>query len=251
MDDYLHTFEARGHEYNEATSFFPMAREAERNAVLTRLACCSGQRIIDAPAGGGYVAEGLNARMGNQIEVICVEPSPNFAAAIGDRFKTLISPIDRIALPDSSVDGIVSLAGLHHIGDKSPLYREWARLIRDGGRLAVGDVSTGTGTGDFLNIFVNEHTPGGHEGIFIAANEFRTDLAKAGFTVIEETLETVPWQFPDLPSLGKFCKSLFAIETANIEQTIDALSRHVGISMNPDGTALLNWQLRYATAIYH
>jgi hypothetical protein len=67
--------------------------------------------------------------------------------------------------------------------------------------------------------------------------------------VIEETLETVPWQFPDLLSLGKFCKSLFATETAGIEQTIEGLRSYVGITTNPDGSALLNWQLRYATAI--
>jgi ubiquinone/menaquinone biosynthesis C-methylase UbiE len=109
-----------------------MAREAERNALLTRLACRSGQSIVDAPAGGGYVGDGLNARMGGRVTIVCVEPSPKFAAAIGNRFETLVSPIDRITLPDSSVDGVVSLAGVHHIGDKTPLYREWARLLRSG-----------------------------------------------------------------------------------------------------------------------
>lgn len=249
MNDYIKTFDARGHEYNDAISACPGAREAERQAVLQHLACQPGTTIIDAPAGGGYVADGLAAQWPGAVNIICVEPSAKFAAPLNGRYQTLISPLDEVELPDHSIDGIVSLAGLHHLNDKRPVYREWLRLLKPDGRLAVGDVSTDTGTGEFLNSFVNEHTPGGHNGIFIAAGEFRAQLEGEGFSVSTERLEDVPWQFPDEDTMGRFCKALFGIANASAAATTAALSKHIGVSVNSDQTIRLNWQLRYAAAV--
>jgi SAM-dependent methyltransferase len=164
-------------------------------------------------------------------------------------YRTLINSLDQVDLPDNSVDGIVSLAGLHHIHDRRPVYHEWLRLLKPGGRVVVGDVSAGTGTGEFLNTFVNQHTPGGHEGIFIEEDEFRSQLADTGFNVCEERLDDVPWQFPDQDTMGRFCKKLFSIVTADTAETVAALKEYIGISVGPEKTIQLAWQLRYVVAI--
>ncbi len=249
MNDYKETFDARGQEYNAAHSICPRAREFERLAILRRLSCEPGNTIIDAPAGGGYVADGLVAKYGGSVEIICVEPSANFAKPLRGHYRTLINSLDQVALPDNSVDGIVSLAGLHHIHVRRPVYHEWLRLLKPGGRVVVGDVSAGTGTGEFLNTFVNQHTPGGHEGIFIEEEEFRSQLADTGFNVCEERLDDVPWQFPDQDTMGRFCKKLFSIVTADTAETVAALKEYVGFSVGPEKTIQLAWQLRYAVAI--
>jgi ubiquinone/menaquinone biosynthesis C-methylase UbiE len=247
-DDYLKTFEARGHEYNAAVSFCPDAREAERQAVLDLLDCQPGQTILDAPAGGGYVAEGLNERMASNVTILCVEPSARFAAGIGDHFVTKNCPLDNTNLGNQSVDGVVSLAGLHHVSDKRSIYREWERLIKPGGRLAIGDVGIDTGTGSFLNEFVNQHTPGGHDGVFLAAEELFTQLAECGLQFNSAILQEVPWQFPDRVTLGKFCKSLFGVESASAAETADALESYVGTNETDSGYIQLNWQLLFAVA---
>jgi ubiquinone/menaquinone biosynthesis C-methylase UbiE len=249
MHDYLATFDARGHSYNEAMALWPLAREAERRALLQRLDCRPGQTIVDAPAGGGYVADGVAASLDGDVQIVCVEPSARFAGPIAGRHRTLVNPLDNVELPPQSVDGVASLAGLHHIEDRRPIYREWARLLKRGGRLAVGDVASGTGTGEFLNTFVDRHTPGGHAGIFVEQSEFRTQIGAAGFSVIEESLQRVPWGFADLESLGKFCKRLFGIETADVHTTIRELDRLVGIGRETDGEVALQWELRFATAV--
>lgn len=249
MDDYLATFEARGHAYNAAMDSWPLAREAEREAVLGRLDCEPGQMVIDAPAGGGYVADGIAARFGAAIDIVCVEPSAKFAGPISGRYRTFVTPLHRVPMPTESVDGIVSLAGLHHLQDKRAVYREWARLLKRGGHVAVGDVGTETGTGEFLNTFVDRHTPGGHNGIFIEPSEFRTELTAAGLLVVEDCLQTVPWRFESLADLGQFCKNLFGIETADVDTTIDVLDRLVGITTETGGGVVLSWQLRFATAV--
>ncbi|MDG1390353.1 MAG: methyltransferase domain-containing protein [Halioglobus sp.] len=86
---------------------------------------------------------------------------------IDSSFATVNCPVDSIPLADRSFDAIGSLAGLHHIANRSPVFSEWSRQLKAGGELAVADVALGSVTGDFLNGFVDCHTPQGHDGIFL------------------------------------------------------------------------------------
>ena len=248
MDGYQKVFDARGHLYNDAMSDSPGARDRERASLLALVSLRPGQSIMDAPAGGGFVADGVHALSGGRAALFCVEPSQRFSAPIGDRYPVLNCPLQAVPLPDHSIDVILSLAGLHHIGDRAPVYREWARLLPPGGQLAVADVADGTGTARFLNGFVNRHTPGGHDGVFISESEFSKGMAEAGLRVAEDQLKDVPWQFPDHSVLGRFCQTLFGITRASADEVAAALERDVGVDLQPGGGVLLRWQLRYALA---
>ncbi len=246
---YEDIFDARGHLYNEAVSQCPGAREAERAALLDRLDARLGQVIGDAPAGGGYVADGIRSCHGDSVEVICIEPARRFGAAIDPAFRVLHDPLDKVSLDDGALDGVASLADLHHFEVKDPVYREWARLIRCGGRLAVADVEDGTRTGEFLNSFVDAHTPGGHEGIFLRAGEFSERLTDAGFASVKEERLAVPWRFADKDAMAAFCHGLFGIQSAGPAEVEAALREIVGVDEAEDGSCSLRWELRYATAL--
>lgn len=246
--DYTQIFNNRGHEYNAAMSSDPGARTAERTAILNLLDAQAGEIIADTPAGGGYVADGLREKLGDQIEVICIEPAKQFGAAINRYFRVLQEPIDEVSLPAASLDGITSLAGLHHFAEKDCVYREWARLIKPGGRVVVADVEIGTGTAEFLNSFVHEYTPGGHVGTFFEASEFTAGLTNAGFSNVQEQRKSVPWSFADSSAMVRFCRTLFSINAATPEQVEYALNELVGVKCSDQRSCDLQWELRYAQA---
>jgi len=248
MSNYEQTFDLRGHLYNEATLMCPEARAAERDAAIEWLGPKAGQTVCDAPAGGGYVANGLRRRFGEALRVICIEPSRNFARAISKDFEVFNEPLSATTIPAGSVDGVISLAGLHHIADKQSVFCEWARLLGGGGRCAAADVRAGSGEAEFLNRFVNEFTPGGHDGMFPAEGEFSRWLEGAGFSVLREETVSVPWTFCDEETLGQFCHRLFGLTKTDPENVLAALRDTVGIESDAGGVRLL-WSLQYASGV--
>lgn len=147
------------------------------------------------------------------------------------------------------MDGVASLAGLHHFQDRRPVYREWARLLKPGGRIAIADVEADTATAAFLNTFVHQHVPGGHEGIFFESGEFTDELSEAGFYNVEETLCEVPWYFQDIDTMVRFCSYLFGIVDTKPATVLAGLEDYLGYAITENGRVCLSWQLRYARAI--
>ncbi|MFZ0141277.1 MAG: methyltransferase domain-containing protein [Aeromicrobium sp.] len=246
--DYAEIFNARGHLYNEAGSKVPGAREAERTALIERLDLADGQIVCDVPAGGGYLADGIRSAFGPDIQVVCVEPAERFGAVIHPDFSVRHDSLTNMSLADASVDRLGSLAGLHHIEDRVPVYLEWFRVLRPGGRVAVADVQEGTGTAGFLNEFVDAHTEGGHDGMFFRPDDWERELADVGFLDVDEQLVDVPWQFPDEDTMADFCRTLFAVTAASPEEVGQAIEKYLGLESDPHGGVQMRWWLRYAAA---
>jgi len=248
MDDYAKIFNARGHFYNEAVIECPLASESERQAVIERLHLRPGQRVGDAPAGGGYLADGIRQWHGSRIPTVCIEPASRFAAGINRDHEIVVAPLHQTGLASASLDAIASLAGLHHVDDRDAVYREWKRLLVAQGRLVVADVQAETGTAEFLNGFVNTHTPGGHDGNFFQEHELTERLTACGFENVHEELVNVPWHFVDIQQMVRFSRQLFAIQSAAPDAVLASLRETVGTDEQASSGTSLRWQLRIATA---
>lgn len=247
-NDYIDTFNFRGKSYNAAMQSFPGARRLELDAILDRLNMKKAAAFCDAPAGGGYLSEGIYEKFGKDVAITCIEPAIEFGSDIQVIANVINTTIDDIPLPDNSFDGLGSLAGLHHILNRAPIFAEWGRLMRPGGVISVADVQVGSPVGKFLNEYVDRYTPQGHDGYFIARNELSDLLSGIGCEQVEESLVPVPWQFAKREHVGSFCKQLFFLENISAEEVTEAVDAYLGISRNDEtGGWQMYWELCYAS----
>ena len=246
MSFYTDVFDVRGESYNSAMEIFPNAREQERAILIDMLAPKSGEHILDAPAGGGYLADGL-------YEVgaipVCVEPSEEFAKPLGGRYETYNTDIFLIPDFERPLDKAGSLAGLHHLSREQILsfLKGCHRSIKNDGLIAIADVLAGSPVAAFLNGPVDEWTLTGHEGEFFQRGEFFSLLTEAGFKNVEESFREFYWKFPTFDGLVTFCQQLFGLVKAEKAAVASTLSELLGVEELEDGFGL-RWSLLYAKA---
>jgi SAM-dependent methyltransferase len=240
FQSYTQIFSNRAESYHAAMVDLPHARDAEFEAVLEPLRGAAEGLVCDMPAGGGYLANYVPP----QLSYVGVEPVEAFAASAVKRASgsTLNAPMTAVPLASGSVDFVVSLAGLHHEPDLSTVFAEIRRLLKPGGRVVLADVSVGTGPAQFLNGFVDQHNPEGHDGRFLDETTAGL-LEQARLTVVDDRQVEVPWLFDSHNEAGAFCEKLFGIYGLPAEQIAQAMDEDIGFD-GDNGRLRLKWTLR-------
>lgn len=243
-DAYARLFNLRGRQYDTAMQRFPQARDAEFATAVAVAGVAPGQRVADIPCGGGYLARYLPAG----VELYSVDSSDTFAACVreGGAGRFLCCPIEAVPLPDATFDHVLSLAGLHHVADRRPFWRECARLLRVGGVLTVGDVRAGSPVARFLDGVVDRFTPTGHRGIYFDTATVG-ELEAAGFVVTLAGPRRIGWRGADEIALAEFCRLLFGLEGIDAQGLAPLLSREVGTRAVAGGVEL-DWELMFFRA---
>jgi SAM-dependent methyltransferase len=244
LDSYEDIFTARGDAYHAAMTRWPEARAQELRLLLDALRPQAGETLIDAPAGGGYLAERLPAG----VRYVAVEAARPFFDRCPERDgrSRVLCPLAKIALPDRSADLITCLTGLHHEPDVGGVLAEFARVLRPGGRLGIADVKLGSPPDRFLNGFVHEHSRTGHRGAFFD-DSLAAALRAAGLTGVTLAFAPLRWRFPDAASMVDFVRLLFGVDLASEAQIHAAITELLGCDRLPDGSLALRWGLLVAT----
>ena len=242
FDTYAEIFAKRATEYHHAMRASPRARDAEFHAMLDPLRDAAPGLICDMPSGGGYLADYLPPGM----DYVAVDPATDFFVEWPQPLRRIVAEITSVPLPDRSVDFIVSLAGLHHEPSLPRVFAEMRRLLRSGGRAVIADVAVDTAPARFLNGFVNEHCPLGHDGHFLD-DQTTLALEAAGCGIVDDRLIDVPWSFATIEEAGEFCRYLFGMTGLSAAETAAAMAREIGFAME-DGRPQLRWVLRRIVA---
>ncbi|KJS09209.1 MAG: methyltransferase type 11 [Gammaproteobacteria bacterium BRH_c0] len=247
MQRYDQLFDVRGTAYDRAMRMFPAARAKEFGQVIERAGLLSGMKVADVPAGGGYLAAYLPAGC----EWLGHEPCGSFYAHVGQSVDRGADPVSVPLLPlpwtDNSIDVAMSVAGIHHLEDKRPLFAELLRVVKPGGRLVVSDVAVNSAPAKFLDGFVGDHNSTGHEGVFLSAITL-DELRDTGWTVISNEAISFCWEFDKEQDMARFCHDLFDLRTASIAETAIAIHQELGVETLPDGGIGMQWELTTVVA---
>jgi SAM-dependent methyltransferase len=242
FDTYAEIFAKRASEYHHAMRLAPRARDVEFLAVLEPIRHASSGLVCDMPSGGGYLAEYLWPGM----DYLAIDPATDFFVEWPKPLQRLLAEITKVPLADQSADYIVSLAGLHHEPSLPRVFAEMRRLLRPGGRIVLADVAVDTPPARFLNGFVAENCPLGHDGRFLDERTAPA-LEAAGFSIADDQLIQLPWTFHSFDEVGEFCRHLFGITGLGVEKAAEAMDREIGLEVE-DGRPRLKWMLRRIVA---
>jgi SAM-dependent methyltransferase len=150
-----------------------------------------GEVVVDLGSGGGldvFLAAkmvGPNGRaIGIDMTPAMIERARANAKAGGyTNVEFYQSTIDRIPLPDASVDCVISNCVLNLAPDKPAVFREIARVLKPGGRVAVSDIALKRKLPEAVAQSIAAYV--GCIAGAILVDDYRAGLLAAGFEHVE------------------------------------------------------------------
>ena len=216
------------------------------DAVITRAALTSGERVLDLGTGTGAVAARAAEVVGPGGHVVGVDISPQMlalararVAARGFAQVTMREGCaEAIPADDNSVDVVLASLSLMYAIDRDAAAREMARVLRPGGRV-VAAVWAGPDDCDIVRFQQTAGSfagpppaPGVGPGALADPRPFLRQLAKAG---IEARAEAEALGF-HVDSFAAAWDILARVTTANLAPELQSAARQaVFAQMYPDG----------------
>jgi SAM-dependent methyltransferase len=150
-----------------------------------------GEVVVDLGSGGGLDVFLAAKQVGPEGRAIGIDMTPAMIERARANAKSggytnvefYLANIDRIPLPDASADCVISNCVLNLAPDKPAVFREIARILKPGGRLAVSDIAL---KGDLPEAVASSLAA--YVGCIAGAiriDTYREELLKAGFAHVE------------------------------------------------------------------
>ena len=131
-------------EENYERYFVPTIGDAWATALLDVAGLRSGERVLDVACGTGVVTRRASELVGAEGAVAGLDVNPAMLAVARSVAPTSIewheASAESISCPDASFDVVTCSLGLQFVPDRSAAVREMRRVLRDGGRVAIGTV---------------------------------------------------------------------------------------------------------------
>lgn len=150
-----------------------------------------GEVVVDLGSGGGLDVFLASQKVGPEGRAIGIDMTPamiararaNAAAGGYTNVEFHLSTIDKIPLPDASVDCVISNCVLNLAPDKPAVFREIARVLKPRGRLAVSDIALKHDLPEAVSTSIAAYV--GCIAGAIRIDDYRSGLLDAGFEHVE------------------------------------------------------------------
>jgi arsenite methyltransferase len=150
-----------------------------------------GEVVVDLGSGGGLDVFLASKLVGAEGRVIGIDITPEMierarANAESGGYKNVefhLANIDQLPLADASVDCVISNCVINLAPDKPAVFREIARVLKPGGRLAVSDIALKGELPEAIASSLAAYV--GCISGAIAIDIYRRELLKAGFEFVE------------------------------------------------------------------
>lgn len=150
-----------------------------------------GEVVVDLGSGGGLDVFLSSKQVGPTGKAIGIDMTPSMIerakanAEQGDytNVEFHLAQIDNLPLPDASVDCVISNCVINLAPDKPAVFREIARVLKPGGRLAVSDIALKAELPEAVASSLAAYV--GCIAGAIRIETYREELLKAGFKFVE------------------------------------------------------------------
>jgi arsenite methyltransferase len=154
-----------------------------------------GETVVDLGSGGGLDVFLAAAKVGPTGRAIGIDMTPEMVERAwsnaergnnGEPFTNVefhLSTIDKLPLPDSSVDCVISNCVINLAPDKRAVFKEIARVLKLGGRVAVSDIALKRELPGEIANDISAYT--GCIAGAILIDEYKRGLIDAGFSHVE------------------------------------------------------------------
>lgn len=155
----------------------------------------AGETVVDLGSGGGLDVFLAAAKVGPTGRAIGIDMTPEMielarrnAAKANDgagysNVEFHLASIDRLPLADNSVDCVISNCVINLAPDKPAVFREIARVLKPGGRLAISDIALKKPLPSEISEDVYAYV--GCISGAILIEEYRRELIEAGFSSVQ------------------------------------------------------------------
>lgn len=252
--------------YREANDRFPEVRSVELAIMKDKVSPQAGEIIVECGTGNGYLTFPMAEAVGSKGRIITYDPTEENLKSVEEKNKSFNLPIDirkqtldySFAEQDESVDKVATIATFHHYDNKKDntgtsgrlrALKEFARILKKGGKLILGDVAKGTKPQEYFDSIDNPKYcfPSGHPHEFMDQELAKKLCEEAGLEVISFEILDTSWVFTDDQQAREF---LHTIHNAKVtpEESLQHAKQFLIPQQTKDGKLALGWKLFYLIA---
>ena len=112
--------------------------------------------------------------------------------------------------------------------------------------MCIADVAEGSGSDHFLNIFVEENSSEGHNGLFINQSDIQ-HIESSGFIVNKSEVIDYFWNYDSIEGMIDYTKKMFGINQCSDMNILKNIEKYLGYKV-VDGKIQMNWSLYFIQA---